>query len=222
MNHRVKIESFFNEEEKEKIKDTVVEIEKQTIGEIAVVVAGKSDLYMEAEIMGGVLLSGLISFILTLVSSKVWDIPASLWVYIPLSFIFFFPSRLLFRNVPSLKLALINGQKKEQAVRERALYNFYEKGLYKTKKQTGVLFFLSLFERKVWVLADQGIFEKIDQKVLNHFANIVSSGMKEGRACHALCQAVKEIGEVLTRHFPVTPGDTDELPDGVMFDKGSP
>ncbi len=221
MNHRVKIDTYFNEEEKEKIKNTVVEVEKRTIGEIAVVVARQSDLYMEAEMMGGVFLSSLIAFVLTLAASKIWDIPASLWVYIPLSFIFFFPSRFLFRNVPSLKLTLTGVQRKEQAVRERAIHNFYDKALYKTKKHTGVLFFLSLLERKVWVLADKGIFEKVDQETLNRFANIVSGGMKEGRACDALCQAVREIGEALTHHFPITPGDTDELPDGVMFDKGT-
>jgi putative membrane protein len=95
---------------------------------------------------------------------------------------------------------------------------FYEKGLYKTKQNTGVLFFLSLLERKVWVLADKGIYEKIEQETLNGFAQTVSQGIKEGRACDALCRAIEDAGTLLARHFPVTPGDTNELSDEVMTD----
>ena len=98
----------------------------------------------------------------------------------------------------------------------RAEQAFFEKGLYKTKKNTGVLFFLSLLERKVWVLADKGIYEKMDQETLNRFANEVSRGIKEGRACEALSQAIQEIGVLLSKHFPITSDDTDELSDDVI------
>jgi putative membrane protein len=81
---------------------------------------------------------------------------------------------------------------------------------------TGVLFFISLLEHKVWVLADKGIYEKIDQEALNKFARAVSLGVKEGRACDALCQAIIEAGDVLAKHFPLTPGDTNELTDKVI------
>ncbi len=77
---------------------------------------------------------------------------------------------------------------------QRAVRAFYEKGLYKTRQNTGVLFFLSLLEHKVWVLADKGIYENIDQDTLNSFAQTVSHGIKEGRACDALCDAMKEAG----------------------------
>ena len=99
---------------------------------------------------------------------------------------------------------------------QRAVGAFYEKELYKTKKNTGVLFFISLFERKVWVLADKGIYVKIEQETLNRFADTVSAGIKEGSACEALCIAIIEAGELLSKYFPITSGDTDELPDEVI------
>jgi putative membrane protein len=73
-----------------------------------------------------------------------------------------------------------------------------------------------LLEHKVWVLADKGICEKIDQDTLNRFAQAVSQGIKKGRACDALCDAMKEAGELLALHFPIAPGDTDELSDKVI------
>ncbi|MEK7331954.1 MAG: hypothetical protein AAB017_01120, partial [Nitrospirota bacterium] len=132
------------------------------------------------------------------------------------SFIFFFPALFMFNKIPVLKTAFIGKKRMAEAVRLRTVRAFYERGLYKTKNNTGVLFFISLLERKVWVLADKGIYEKIKQESLNKFASIVSKGIREGHACDALCAAIKESGELLAAHFPITPDDTNELSDHVM------
>jgi putative membrane protein len=214
MIHRLKADKFFSEEEKKRIKDTTETIEKRTIGEVAVMVVDSSDKYIESELLGGIFLGSLLSLILTLLFFH-----SSIWSYISMSFLFFLPSRYVFKKVPVFKTVFIGLKRKEQTVMQRAVRAFYEKGLYKTKKSTGVLFFLSLLERKVWVLADKGIYEKIEQETLNKFANIVSNGIKDGRACNALCEAMKETGELLAKHFPITPGDIDELPDEVIIEK---
>jgi putative membrane protein len=209
-----KADDFFTVEEKERLKATVHGVESRTIGEIVVMVVDRSDHYIEAEILGGILLGSLLSLIVTLLYFH-----SSIWSYVPLSFLFFFPCRFLFQRIGLLKRLFIGIRRKEEAVRLRAERAFFEKGLYKTKKNTGVLFFLSLLERKVWVLADKGIYEKMDQESLNRFANEVSRGVKEGRACEALSQAIQEIGILLSKHFPITPDDTDELPDDVMTEE---
>lgn len=211
MKHHTRAGKFFTKEERERIKEVTREIESRTVGEVAVMVVESSDRYPEAEVIGGILLGSLLSFIGTLSFFY-----GSLWAYIPLSFFFFFPSWFLFRRVLPIKAAFISVKRKNHVVRERAIMAFYLKGLHRTKKNTGVLFFLSLIEKKVWVIADRGIHEKIGQETLNKFAKIVSEGIRDGRACEALCEAIKEAGELLAKHFPVTPGDIDELPDGVM------
>jgi putative membrane protein len=214
MREHLKAERFFTAEEKERLKATTHKVESRTIGEIVVMVVDYSDHYIEAEVLGSVLLGSLLSLILTVLFFN-----SSLWSYIPLSFIFFFPCWVLFIRVEALKKIFIGIRRKEEAVRLRAERAFFEKGLYRTKKNTGVLFFLSLLERKVWVLADTGIYEKMNQEILNRFANEVSKGIKEGRACDALSQAIQEIGGLLSQHFPITPDDTDELPDHVITEE---
>jgi putative membrane protein len=118
-----------------------------------------------------------------------------------------------------LKVRLLGAGRKEHAVRERALRAFFEKGLYKTKENTGVLFFLSLLERKVRVLADKGIYQKIGQETLDRHAKTVSQGVREGRACDALCEAIEGVGQLLAKHFPMKAGDIDELPDEVITEE---
>jgi putative membrane protein len=107
--------------------------------------------------------------------------------------------------------------RREIAVQGRALRAFYEKGLYRTAQNTGVLFFISILERKVWVLADKGIYEKITQERLNDMAQAVSEGIRQGRAAEALATAIREAGELLREHFPIVDGDTNELPDAIMI-----
>ncbi len=207
----INAKTFFTEEEKDRIAETTRSAECCTIGEVAVMIVDSSDHYAEAEILGGIFIASLASLAMT-----VSLLQSSLWFYIPLSIIFFFPAHMLFRHVQPLKRSLIGIGRMETAVRQRALRAFYEKGLYKTRANTGVLFFISLFEHKVWVLADKGIYEKIDQKILNSFALAVSQGIKDNRSCEALCQAINDAGKLLARHFPLTPGDTNELSDQVM------
>jgi putative membrane protein len=209
-----KAEKFFTAEEKERLKAITQEVESRTIGEIVVMVVDRSDHYIDAEVLGGALLGSLLSLILTLLFFH-----SSIWSYVPLSFLFFFPCRFLFQKVDGLKKLFIGVRRKEEAVRLRAERAFFERGLYKTKRNTGVLFFLSLLERKVRILADKGIYEKMEQETLNRFANEVSRGIRDGRACDALSKAIQEIGVVLSRDFPITSDDTDELPDEVMTEE---
>jgi len=206
-----KASGFFTEEENKKIEEAVHAVECCTIGEVAVMVVDSSDEYREAAVLGGVFLAAVAAFSVTEIFFG-----ASLTFFVPLCVLLFFPFRKFFSLLPELKKAFIGTRRKEEAVRERALRAFFEKGLYKTKANTGVLFFLSLLEKKVWVLADKGIYEKIDQETLDRFAKTVSQGVKDRRACDALCSAIDAAGKALSQYFPIEPGDTNELPNAVI------
>jgi len=211
MRHITKAARFFTEDERKRISAATADVETRTIGEVAVIVVDSSDRYPEAEVIGGFFLGSLISLVLTGLFFHF-----SVWWYIPISFLLFFPAKYIFQKIPVLKIAFIGFRRKEHAVMQRAERAFFEKGLYRTRRNTGVLFFFSLLERKVWILADKGIYEKIEQETLNRFAGTVSQGIREGRACDALCIAIEEAGTLLSRHFPITPGDINELSDEVI------
>jgi putative membrane protein len=175
-------------------------------------VVDASSRYREAEVFGGISLGNVLAFLVT-----VFFFHESIWWYVPLTLAFFVPSWLLFRKIPVLKMHFAGPARREIAVQGRALRAFYEKGLYRTAQNTGVLFFISILERKVWVLADKGIYEKITQERLNDMAQAVSEGIRQGRAAEALATAIREAGELLREHFPIVDGDTNELPDAIMI-----
>ena len=216
MKHPVKAEKFFTKQERERIREAAMDAESRTIGEIAVAVVDRSSRYHEAELLGGVFLGGAISLVLT-----TFLFHGSVWSFIPFTFVLFFPSYFLFKRFPALNGMFTGRKRREQAVRERALRTFYEKGLYKTAASTGVLFFLSLLERKVWVLADRGIHSKIHQPTLNKFADMVSQGIAQGRATDALCEAIKEMGTLLATHYPAAGQHKDQLCDDIICGPGA-
>jgi putative membrane protein len=142
----------------------------------------------------------------------------SVWTYIPLVFLLYFPSRFLLRKFPSLKLPLVGRRRVDEAVRERAVRAFYEKELYRTREETGVLIFISLLERKVWILGDRGIDQKIPRTLWREFARELSIGLRENRACETLCDVIGKMGRELAHHFPRRSDDINELTDKIIHD----
>lgn len=215
MGFGTKASGFFTEEERERIKIATIEAEARTIGEVATVIVERSSEYRDAEIVGALFAASLVGLVLSVLFFH-----GSVWSFIPIAFICFFPARFMFRKTPALKRPFIGKKRRESAVRDRALRAFYDRGLYRTKKHTGVLFFLSLLERKVWVIADKGIHGKIHQERLEEFAKEVSKGIRDGRACEALCEAIAQMGDLLSEHYPITDSDVDELPNRLMVEEG--
>jgi putative membrane protein len=89
----------------------------------------------------------------------------------------------------------------DAAVESAAMRAFYEQELHRLTRRGGVLFFISLMERTVWVVADKDVYERISHVGLKEISQSVSRGIREGRACPSLCEAIGEIGRVL----PSTP-----------------
>ena len=189
----------------------VREAETGTAGEIATMIVDESDEYREAEVLGAILLSSLISVVFAIGTSHV-----TIWTFIPLVCILYFPLLILFRRFPNLKLPLVTRRRCSESVRRGAVRAFFEKGLYRTRDETGILIYISILERKVWILGDRGIDAKIHPDFWGNFAGELASGIREGRACQALCSVIRGCGEELSRHFPRRSDDRNELTDHLI------
>ena len=204
-------ETFFSPAEREQIRKAVASAEATTSGEIATMVVESSDSYREAQTLGAVLLAGFVAVVVAVAFHHV-----TIWSYIPLVFGLYFPALLLFRAFPRLKLSFVGRRRLHEAVRERAFRAFYEKGLYRTREETGILIFISLLERKVWILGDRGINEKIAPNFWGEIAGTLAGGLREGKGGETLCGAVAACGAELSRHFPRRPDDINELQDEIL------
>ena len=217
-----KAQRFFSDGDKDRIRQAVGKAEAMTSGEIVTMIVDQSDGYHDGEVLGSVIVAGMAALIISAgvhYGGLSYHIPLdmTIWSYVPLVFILYFPFRFIFSVIPWLKLPFINKNRIMNAVRERAVRAFFEKRLYKTRDENGILIFISLLERKVWILGDRGIDTHIGNDTWMVMAREVSAGIGKGRGCDALCSVIGQIGELLARHFPRRSGDVNELTDELLL-----
>ncbi|MCF6266495.1 MAG: TPM domain-containing protein [Desulfuromusa sp.] len=185
--------------------------ETKTSGEIVPMVVDSSYDYPRAELIGG----GTLALATGLVISWAFG-GESIWWFLPVFIVGFFIFQLLIRNFPELKRILIHPDELTAEVKEKALVSFLEQGVHETRDRTGILILISLFERRVYVLADSGINERVSEHTWDEIVEIITKGLKTGTACEAICRAIERCGEILHEYPPNELDNIDELPNLIM------
>jgi putative membrane protein len=108
----------------------------------------------------------------------------------------------------------------ESQVQQRARRCFREQGLTRTRGRTGILIFVALLERRVVVLADEGIHRALDpDERWQQVVDLVLAGLRAGQGIEGLEAGVRRCGEILARHVPIVPDrDLDELPNAIVVE----
>lgn len=204
--------AFLSESEREQVMAAVRAAEKTTSGEIVPVVVAASYHYPLADLLGAATLAFPTAVFLTpLIGTRLWLGPYNMWVFIGLGAVLFALAQALVKRIPGLKRLFVSQREMNEEVEEAAVTAFFRHGLYRTRDGTGVLIFISVFERKVWVLADRGIHDKVDPGAWDEVVQSVVRGIQTGAQATALCAAIRRVGEILEEHFPVRADDQDEL-----------
>jgi putative membrane protein len=115
-----------------------------------------------------------------------------------------------------LRAALTPGATKTRRVRRRAVDLFRAAAERRTVGRTGVLIYLSLAERRAEIVADEAVTKVTTPECWGDAMAELVGELREGRPGEGLALAVEEVGEVLTRFFPKTRADTNEIPDKLI------
>ena len=198
----------FSSDQQASIRAAVSKAESRTSGEIVPLLVSQSDDYREAAAQAAVLIAAALALVLALIIRD-----TSVWFFLPTSFVLYFPTLAAVRRLPKLKLAFTPAARVSEGVRQQALRAFYEKGLNRTRDANGILIFISLLERKVWILGDRGINAVIPPERWIALASALSSGIRQGQLTESLVGVIAEMGDILRQHFPSRPDDTNELTD---------
>ena len=217
---------YFSEGEKQRIEQAVTEAEAKTSAEIVPVLASASGRYDRAEDIAGVWLS-IIAMGLTWAVLQTQSAEAAQWGSTWARF-----------ELPILILAVIAGYglgmtiatyswtlrrlftpKKHMAseVDERAGHVFFDRRVHHTDGDTGLLIYISLFERGAKFLADQTAHEKLGQAALDELCNELIDGIKAGDLATALCEAIKDAGNRLEKVLPRTDDDRNEIENALVI-----
>jgi len=197
---------LMTEAEAAKVAEHVAQAERGTAGEIVVVLAERSDGYERqrtAACFTATLLAALALYTFVPSLPELWVLCAEA----PLMLLFWWLS-----GLPGLTRVLVPAEARRAAVLARAEQSFIEQGVTETRDRSGVLLFLSEAERRVELLADRGIHQRVGADVWQALVNDVVAAIQTGKAANGIADAVDAIGARLSEHFPPAPDDTNELP----------
>lgn len=205
-------DTFLSEDDREKIRSAVAQVEKKTSGEIVPMVVSSSYHYPMSDVLGAAALSFPLSIALTVyICGLLWMGSQNMWMFIGIFSVLFLLFHALIKNFPGLKRVFISKREIDEEVEEAATTAFFREGLYRTRDETGVLIFISVFERRVCILADKGINAHVGKDAWVWIVEHITTGIKQKRQADAICEAVAMVGDLLVSHFPIKDDDTNEL-----------
>ncbi|MBN1115425.1 MAG: TPM domain-containing protein [Oligoflexia bacterium] len=199
------INRIISAQDKDVVAEAVRLLEKHTSGEIVPVIANRSGRYFSAD-----LILGIIAGFLSVAVMYEFGGQAGFAYYMPVNFGGLLLG-LVAARVPFIKRILVPEKMMLERVRKEALLAFYEQGLYKTRDKTGILIYVSLFERQVVVMGDEGINSKVSQPVWSDIVNRIIEGIKRKKYAEGLVEGIGMCRVILERNFPIKSYDTNEL-----------
>ncbi|MDP2302519.1 MAG: TPM domain-containing protein [Ignavibacteria bacterium] len=105
---------------------------------------------------------------------------------------------------------------KKKTVRELAELEYNRIGINKTRDNTGILLYFLLERREFYILADSAINEKVSDDLWDSVKGRMETFFKNGEFCKGIISAVDEVGDILAKHFPIKPDDTNEISNKVI------
>ncbi len=100
---------------------------------------------------------------------------------------------------------------------KRAQKIFDRLGMRHTQERNGVLVYIAVKHRKVAIVGDKGIHEKLGDAYWQEIIRQLIAQFREGRKAEGLAAGIRLCGEQLGKFFPRQAGDVNELSDDISY-----
>lgn len=210
---------FFTESERKAISSAVAEAERMTSGEVIPVVATISGRYDRAEDLFGVVVSLLLLALSWIFFQEIrpfegnWSSGLTFTLGL-ISIIFivawgYVVGTMAANYLPILRWPLLTKREMLHEVERSAAAALHRFRIQRTVSATGILIYVSLYERMVHVLADDAIGKRLSHSDWDTVRDLVIKGFRAHRPAEGLSRAILKCGELLSRHFPIKSGGVD-------------
>ena len=201
--------SLFSDQERERISLAISAAESATSGEIVAVVTEASSSYTYVPFLWAALAALFVPWPLV---HYTW-MPVQ-WIYLIQLLVFLVLIAVLWPR--GVRNALVPRRVRKRHAHRRATEQFLTQNLHTTAGRTGILIFVSVAERHAEILADHGIDARVPAGTWQEIVDTLTAGIARGQAADAFVQAIKQIGQHLTEHFPPGTRDPNELPNHLI------
>ncbi len=219
--------NFLSDKEQKSIEAAVHSAEKKTAAEIVCVVATESGRYDFAESLFGIITSVLFLGVSNIAWVFILDHNAGpggwytnfhfpcilqmVAVLVGFSLGFWLANRWTILRKPFVSVAEI-----DEETEKAASLVFMSRRLRSTRGAGGLLIYLSLYEHRAIVLADDGVMSKLGQQFLDDLRDTAIKKLKAGKRKESFTATIARATEKLAEALPIQQDDTNELPDALI------
>lgn len=202
-------QQWLSDDARQQVTRCIQQVEAATGAEVVATVAVRSGHYRHADtLFGG--LCGLAALLAYLYYPKplLDDVAVALIIAITLV------ATTVSANVGFIRRVFVSRKTMNEAVRTSARARFVDQEISSTRARTGVLVFVSLFERRVEVVPDIGIpVQALGAKWVDAVAALETQARS---GVGPFAAGLAALGEVLAEAVPKQADDQNELPDEVV------
>lgn len=220
---------YLDPQAQQTVTNAVAEAELHTSGEIVTVLADQSDGYTDIALAWSALAAFLaLTFCVTFPDwilntyagfhggwNTQWT-PREIFSMAAGAAIFWFLVLWLIQLSDGVRFALVPGKVKTLRVHARAVAHFKVGAERRTHGRTGIMIYLSMKEHRAEIVADEPIAAKVPAEVWGEAMADMLVEIKEGRIAEGIAAGVRDVGVVLSEHFPRSEDDENELPDRLI------
>jgi putative membrane protein len=205
---------LFTQGDLQRISAAIAAAESKTSGEVVPFVVDQSDDYDEADLRA-VLTGGVIPLLLVVAARKLTDMwipfdPLEVTMMILLGMAAGWAASTF---LPPVRRFFAGARLMERRVAQRAGEAFIAEEVFATRDRTGILLFLSVFERRVLVVGDSGISAHVRKEDWETVVRHVTDGLRTGKPAEGLIAGLSLCGTLLQQHGVTRKSDdTNELP----------
>lgn len=203
----------YSEEFKTYVYEVIEEIEKNSVVEIVTMIKPKSDNYRDISFATGAILL-FISYTYFMFAPTIFNV---YWIYFMTLSLFIF-GFLMVEVVRPLKRLFARSKRLNKQVELNARAIFQKGGLHHTSKKAGILVYMSLFEKKSFIIADKGAKKALPSEVWKSIEENFQNAFKAPDFNASLIQNLKNCKDIFSKYLPATENDINELPDNLDVD----
>lgn len=196
-----------------RLEGAIYEAERNSQGELVLVVAERCDEYGAARWRFAVAIA-----VLAFLTLLLFGPPVPSWGLLVAQAAAFLLAFVAARWEPLLRL-LIPHAICDARVDARARRAFFEQGLHRTRHQTGVLLYLALFEQRFVVLGDSAVDRALGpDESWDEIVSLATQSLRSGDPVAGLVEAIGRCAAWMVRALPVESDNRDELPNQIVLE----
>jgi putative membrane protein len=124
--------------------------------------------------------------------------------------------------VPAFARLLLRRHRADLETRRYAESLFFRRGLFRTRARTAVLILISLFERRIEIIGDEGLQQRVTPAEWDGVIARMAPHLRDERPFDAVRDALDAVEALLvSKGFRGDPGAIDELPNRTIEENGA-